>query len=307
MRPMAERWTELRVTVSSGWQELVGDTLAAFSGGSVAFGRSSLAAEAPPPGSEVVRAFVANAPDVETLEADARRALSDLAAQVGAPELEQVELLVKPLPPEDWAASWRKSWRPFRVGRLALVTPDWTGPLRANDLRLQMEPSGSFGTGRHPTTRECLRILGEIDLRGARVLDAGSGSGLLSVAACVLGADFALGFDIDERSPDAGRDLATANGVAGACEFRLGDFSVLADQSKSFDVVVANIYSDVLQVHAHDLGQRLSPSGCAVFSGCPDRHRERVQRALETAGFRVPEVRQRGRWCTFLAHPGSSA
>lgn len=307
MRPMAERWTELRVTVPSGWQELVGDTLAAFSGGSVAFGRSSLAADAPPPGSEVVRAFVANAPDVGALEADTRRALSELAAQVGEPELEQVELLVKPLPPEDWAASWRKSWRPFRVGHLALVTPDWEGDLRATDRRLQMEPSGSFGTGRHPTTRECLRILGEIDLRGARVLDAGSGSGLLSVAACVLGAGSALGFDIDERSPEAGGDLAAANGVAEACEFRLGDFSALADQDEPFDVVVANIYSDVLQVHAYDLAQRLSSSGCAIFSGCPDRHRERVQRALEAAGFHIHEVRQRGRWCTFLAHPAGGA
>jgi ribosomal protein L11 methyltransferase len=304
---MAERWTELRVTVPSGWQELVGDTLAQFSGGSVAFGRSSLAAKAPPTGMEVVRAFVANAPDLKDLEVQARRALGELAANVGEPELEDLELLVKPLPAEDWAESWRKSWRPFRVGRLALVTPEWNGPLRPSDLRLQLQPSGSFGTGRHPTTRECLRILGEIDLRGARVLDAGSGTGLLGVAACMLGASSALGFDIDERSPEAGRDLAAANGVADRCEFRRGDFSVLDDQVEPFDVVLANIYSDVLQVHAFDLAQRLSPSGCAVFSGCPERHRDRVQRALEAAGLDVHEVRQRGRWRTFLAHPATRA
>lgn len=306
MRAMAERWTELRVTVPSGWQELVGDALANFSGGSVAYGRSSLAADAPPAGTEVVRAFVANAACVDDLESRARAALSELAKSVAAPELQGLELLVKPLPPEDWAASWKKSWRPFRVGRLAVITPDWNGELREGDVPLRMEPSGSFGTGRHPTTRECLRFLGEIDLRGARVLDAGCGSGLLSVAACALGAESAVGFDIDERSPESGRSLAEANGVASACEFRLGDFSALEDIEEPFDVVLANIYSDVLQVHARDLAERLSPEGCAAFSGCPDRHRERVLRALNAADLNVGEVRQRGRWCTFLVDRASA-
>ena len=91
------------------------------------------------------------------------------------------------LPPEDWAVTWRKVWKPLRVGRLCILTPEWKGPLRPGDVPLCFEPGAAFGTGRHATTRRALVGLQQRLRPGERVLDAGCGSGLLGVAACLLG------------------------------------------------------------------------------------------------------------------------
>ena len=286
--------------VPQGWQELVAERVCLGSCTSVAFGRSSLAAEAVPDGFEMVRAFLPNHADTPAIRAAIECELAALAKLTEAPELENLRVEWRELPAEDYANSWKKSWKPFRVGRLLLLPPwkDWTP--RESEVRLTIQPGGAFGSGRHATTRTCLRALSQRIVGGERVLDAGSGSGVLSVAAALLGARSCLGFDVDANAAFIADELAQDNGVEARCEFRGGDFGVLQPDDSNYDVVLANIYSDIIQAHAVELAQRLAADGWFMFSGCPDRHAPETRAAIEAAGLRITEERPRGRWYTFL-------
>ncbi|MEO0651594.1 MAG: 50S ribosomal protein L11 methyltransferase [Planctomycetota bacterium] len=299
-------WVEVRVVVPSGWEELVAEELMLDGCTSVAVGRPNLGVPPAPAGSEYLRTFYAARDDSEDLRTSIRARLEGLAERADVPELENLTPEFKPLPHEDWATSWKKVWRPFRVGRLAIVTHDWSAPLRDEDIPFRLEPGGAFGTGRHATTRMCLRALQELDLSQARILDAGSGSGILSIASALLGAPAVLGFDIDPRAEAEGNELASDNHVADRCTFRTGDFSVLDDRDRDFDLVLGNIYSDVLQQHAAELHARLRPGGRFLLSGCPDRHAEPTLAAFDAAGLRVEETRQRGRWLAFIGERSPS-
>jgi ribosomal protein L11 methyltransferase len=137
-------------------------------------------------------------------------------------------------------------------------------------------------------------------VRGAeRVLDAGSGSGILGVAAAMCGAREVVGFDLDPVAAAHATELASNNGVADRCRFVTAGFESLAG-SAPFDVVIANIYADVIQTHAADLRSALAPGGWFVFSGCPVNRVPGTRRAIESAGFVIEEERVRGRWHTFV-------
>lgn len=293
-------WVEVRVVVPDGWEELVAGELALDGCTSVAFGRPNLAAPAAPEGTDYVRTFFAAEDDSSALRDAIAEKLATVARRTGADELAGLEATFHALPPEDWATSWRKSWRPFRVGRLCVVTHDWDGARRDGDVLLRLEPGGAFGTGRHATTRMCLRAIQEFDLAGARVLDAGTGTGILAVAAALCGARAVLGFDIDPRSAREASELAADNGVAERAEFRGGDFGVLTADDVGFDLVLANIYADVLQDESAALAERMGRGARFLFSGCLDRHGAATRAAIAAAGLTVDEVRRRGRWLTFV-------
>ena len=181
----ARSWTEVRVLVPTGWHELVAEAIRPDDQSGVALGSPSLGTEEAPEGWSHVRAFVEREADDEAWRTSVRRRLDGLADLSGADELRDLPFSFHELPAEDYARSWKKSWKPFRVAPLCLL-PSWDErELAANDIRFTIEPGGSFGSGRHATTRTCLRILTE-RIRGAeRVLDAGTGSGILSVGAAL--------------------------------------------------------------------------------------------------------------------------
>jgi len=268
---------------------------------SATFGRPNLAVEEAPAGSDYVRVFLSEAEDSPELRGELERRMAHLAASSEEPDLQGIQLRFKRLPPEDYATSWKKNWKPFRVGPLCLL-PSWDERIvKPGEKRLTIEPGGSFGSGRHATTRTCLRVLTRRIRGGERILDAGTGSGILSVGASLLGARSALGFDVDQNSAPAASQLARDNGVT-TCEFRTGGFEVLREGESNFDVVLANIYSDVIQEHAVNLAGRLAESGWFAFSGCPHHHLEPTVAAIEAAGLVIDEPLQRGRWHTFVGH-----
>lgn len=293
-------WTELRVLVPRGWEELVGETLSELTRGGVAFGRSSLAAPEPPEGTAIVRGWLRSDGDSQERRRTIERALRELADRSGDDELCALEIEYRPLPPEDYATSWRKGWKPFRLGRLCLLPPWDERSVPPGELRLTIEPGAAFGSGRHATTRACLRALEARVQPGERVLDAGSGSGILSVAAALFGARSALGFDVDPLTAPIARGLAAGNGVAERCEFRVGGFEVLGVDDVAFDAVLANIYADVIQERASELAARLRPGGWFAFSGCAAQHAGATRSVLREVGFELEEERVRGRWHTFV-------
>ncbi len=297
---MPPAWIEIGVLAPLEWHELVADALALGPCTSVAFGRPSLGSEAPPPGWDWVRTFVIEAQDSDALRAKVAEQLGQLAQATGAPELAGLTPRFRRLPPEDYANSWRKSWKALRVGGFAITPYDWRGTLRPGDVPLLLEPGGAFGTGRHATTRACLRAVRERVKPGQRVLDAGTGNGVLCVAAALLGAEHALGFDIDPSALPYAHELAERNGVSARCEFRVGGFECLAESERGFDGVLANIFADLIAAHAAEMARRLAPRGWFAFSGCVNSKRPATLAAIDAAGLEVERLATRGRWDTYV-------
>jgi ribosomal protein L11 methyltransferase len=131
-------------------------------------------------------------------------------------------------------------------------------------------------------------------------LDAGSGSGILAVVSLLLGAQSAYGFDIDPVATQSARDLASTNGVDGKVRFETGGFEEQAHLDATYDVVFANIYSDVIVAHAPRLASFVRPDGWFAFSGCPHHHVQKTCEAMQSAGLKVLEDRQMGQWHTFV-------
>lgn len=300
------RWIEVRVLAPLGWCELVAEHLAIGPCTSVTFGRPSLATDPAPEGFDFVRTFIPAHADSPRLRDDITAVLHSLAERTGADELRSLALEFRPLPPEDYATSWKRSWKPFRVGRLCVLAPWSTSKPRANDVVMRLEPGGAFGSGRHATTRTCMKVLLERVRGGERVLDAGSGSGILGVTAALCGAGNVFGFDVDPNAEPYASELAEQNGVANVCRFETAGFEALAGARGTFDVVLANIYSDIIQQHATTLRDALAPDGWFAFSGCPVHHAEATRAAILRAGLALDEERIRGRWHTFVGRRGSN-
>jgi len=292
-------WVEVRVLVPEGWQELVAESLALGPCTSVAFGRSSLASDPLPEGFECVRTFVHVREDTPQLREEIAAVLRQLAQNTGAEELLGLAPEFKELPREDYARSWMKVWKPFRAGRLAVVSPWKESHPRVDDVRLEIEPGAAFGSGRHATTRTCLRVLQERIRPGQRILDAGSGSGILAVAAALFGAREAIGFDIDPNAEPYATKLAAVNGVSARARFLTAGFECVPPLGQ-FDGLFANIYSDVVQEEIGTLRDVLLPGGWFIFSGCPAHHAEATMQVIRRSGLKLEEQRPRGRWHTFV-------
>lgn len=294
------RWTEVRVLVPEGWTEFVAQRLAALTEGGAAFGPPSLGTEPSPEGYDYVRVFLPDRLDTPGRRSAIVGELAGLGEATHARELDDLRAEFRELPAEDYANSWKKTWKPFRVGRLCVLPPGDARTLRESDVRLVLEPGGAFGSGRHVTTRECLRAAQERTTRGQLVLDAGSGSGILAVACVLLGAGGARGFDFDPNARSYAEALARDNAVEDRCEFATGDFEVLGDAKESFDGVLANIYADVLCAELPRIERVLRPGGWFALSGCESRHAPRVLASLSRCNLLLDEMRIRGRWHTFV-------
>ncbi len=289
-------WTEVSVDLPVGWQELVAEVLAGGPSTSVAF--EDLGDR------QRVSTYLPEDEDTPARRDRIRAAIADLARTV--PELGDARVTFSKLERSDFIAAWKNSCRAFRLGRRLVIAPTWwNGPVEEHEVRLTIEPGGSFGSGRHATTRACLRALAGRVRGGERMLDAGSGSGILCVAAALLGAKQTVGFDIDPLSKTYGEALAEANGTSERCIFHEGGFEVLTTIEGEFDILCANIYADVLIAELKPLAKRLAPSGWYALSGIHQTHLEEVQAAVVNAGLAIEERSRRGPWCTLIGgHAG---
>ncbi len=182
---------------------------------------------------------------------------------------------------------WREFARAHRVGRVVL-SPAWhPDPPDASldDVVVRLDPGHAFGSGSHPSTRLALALLQERGVDGAAVLDVGCGSGVLSVAACLLGADHATALDIDRQAVEATEANAAANGVAAGVS---ASTTALAEVSGSFDLVVANIGARVLRQLASAIDARLAPGGAVVLAGLLEHQLDEV-----LVAFAAPVTSQR--------------
>lgn len=187
----------------------------------------------------------------------------------------------EPVPDRDWNAEARKHLTAVRVGGL-VVTPPWITEPPADGLRVIIDPAQAFGTGHHETTTGCLAALQELDLGGQSVLDVGTGSGVLAIAAALLGAGAVTAIDNDPLAVEAAERNAAANGVAVDARLATPD-----QVDGTFQVVIANLDTATINLVAADLAARLAPGGTLVASGVSVPRMDEGVAALEAAGLVV--------------------
>lgn len=200
---------------------------------------------------------------------------------------------------EDWAENWKQYFKPFRVGRHLVVKPSWESwDRQPGDLIIEIDPGMAFGTGTHETTALCIELIEQFYAGGA-LLDIGTGSGILAIAAALLGASQVTAIDIDPDAVRVARENVELNGLSHAVTVEQGD--LLKGVRGVYDFAVANILAPVICMLAGPLTQYLKPGGCFVCSGIIREKHDDVWQALTAAGYEILMEKERGDWCAFAA------
>jgi ribosomal protein L11 methyltransferase len=201
---------------------------------------------------------------------------------------------------EDWAESWKEHFHVERFGERIVVVPSWRAfEPREQDVVITLDPGMAFGTGQHETTRMCLEALERAVRAGARVLDVGCGSGILSIAAAKLGAREVLAVDVDANCVRITDENARANAVDGVVRARVGSAGAgwpFEAHAAGFDVVIANIIARVIVELATSLVGALASEGRLIASGIIGEREAETVTALEASGARIDAVRAMGEW-----------
>jgi ribosomal protein L11 methyltransferase len=235
--------------------------------------------------------------------ADAVRVRESMRLALGAAPLDRPLRWkrIRRLKEEDWRESWKKYFGVQRIGRGVVIVPSWIDyATRDGETVVRIDPGMAFGTGQHPTTAMCLRALENIGVAGATVLDLGCGSGILSIAAALLGARRVVALDIDPQAVKATRENAAANGVAGVVEPTVGTVSEGATAAAR-DLALANISGLALERLAPALAASLKTGGRLVSSGFLEDAVDGLKRAYVAAGLTVERVDEEGVWRAIVA------
>lgn len=225
----------------------------------------------------------------------------DILARVEAAGLAPA---VRTVHDSDWENNWRAYYAPIEIGERLVVVPEWE-EYGGERLPVKLDPGLLFGTGDHPTTKMCLAAAEEYAAPGSRVLDIGCGSGILGIAAAVLGAESVTAADVDEKAPDIVTANAALNGVAERFSVLVGDVigseRVRKKLGTGYDIVFANIVADVIIPLAPYAPGFLAENGVFICSGIIDGREDEVEAALKAAGMTVLRHDSMEEWNCFIA------
>jgi ribosomal protein L11 methyltransferase len=251
--------------------------------------QEGLAARIDPARPAIVRGYI-SAIDANAVQA-AIRGVREALGHLQAFELRPIgDLQTRVVHEEDWAEAWKEHFPVLRVGKRLVIRPTWREHDAApTDVVLSLDPGMAFGTGLHPTTRLCLAGIEQWAdgalLSDARVLDVGTGSGILAIAAALMGASYVLGIDTDPLAVETTKANAQANGMAGFIEARTG--SLPLHEPAQFHLVVANLISGLLIDLAAEIAATLWPGGRLLAGGIYKDREPDVRSAFEAAGLRI--------------------
>ena len=202
---------------------------------------------------------------------------------------------------EDYQNSWKKYLFTEKVSERFVVKPTWREyEPKDDELIIELDPGRAFGTGSHPTTSLCLKLMEENIKEGDSVIDVGTGSGILMIAADRLGASEVYGTDIDELAVESAKENLELNEISEErAKVYLGNL-VSVVNGKKFDVVVANILADVLLILLNDISKVVKKDGLVIFSGIIDEKCELLKREVEALGMEILEVKADKEWRAML-------
>jgi len=297
-------WLELTVPAAPADIEAVADVLRRYSAGGVSIEEplrpqgDGVAID--PSRSTLVRAYLRRDERLPSRRRAFRRDLSRLALSSALPRLRG-----RWVREEDWAEAWKRHFHIERIGKRIVVSPRWREyHPRPDEIVIRLDPGMAFGTGQHPTTRMCLLALERHLVAGCRLLDLGTGSGVLAIAAVRLGAGEVVALDSDELAVAVARDNLAANAVDGRVTVALGSLGgawPLSDPYRgAFDRLVANISSAAVVELAPELVSSLKKGGIGIAGGIIEERRRDCRDALQDAGAALVDVMADGDWRTLI-------
>ena len=309
-------WMEYTILTTTEASDLISQVLIdAGSAGTMIEDRNDVAANQRPAGQwdiideEIARRMGEDVKVTGYFEVDARLADRVAFVQSELRRLGQMDLgmdLGKLVPSQhvvaeqDWTECWKAAFRPFRLGRHLLVHPSWE-PVRPEpgDRVIEIDPGMAFGTGTHETTGLCAALVEKYVRPGHRVIDIGTGTGILAIAAAHMGAKDVLATDLDPVAARVARENVKINGFEDVIRVRCGDLLEVVDACG--DVVIANIIADVITALARPVRDHIVPGGVFICSGISLERREDVRSALEEAGYDLLDDVAQGEWCAMAA------
>jgi ribosomal protein L11 methyltransferase len=283
--------------VPADWEELVTDWVIDLTGRGVAV--------EPAGGAATVVGYCVDPAQAERVGTEVQRRWEAFCRESG--EGEALLVATEAISEEDWASSWKAYFHPLRIGERFVIKPTWEAwpptaepeAAREDDLVIEMDPEMAFGTGTHETTQLSLELLERHLRAGDTVADIGAGSGILSIAAALLGSGPVRGWEVDPVATEvAGRNFAR-NGVAERCTVETGD--ALETLAGRYDLIVANVHTPFLLRVIPRLRDYLRPGGRVILAGTSETSRPAVVGALREAGLEVVEEAQKGEWAAVVA------
>lgn len=299
-------WLEVSLTVSAEAAEAVSEVLARFAPNGVALEatRFEVAPDdhATPVGPVVVRAYLPADDQLEATRARLEESLWHLGRILPLPAPEY-----KPIAETDWSEAWKANFKPIRIGRRLIIVPVWlaaaTGVAAARgEVPILLDPGMAFGTGTHPTTQLCLAAVERHLKPGQAVIDLGTGSGILAIAAAKLGSSRVLAYDIDPEAVRVAGENAALNGVAGHVQVALGSLAELRAAGARAPLVLANILARVIvKLFDEGLADLVEPGGLLILSGILDTQAYEVRAALERHGLTLAAQEHLDDWAAIIA------
>jgi len=211
----------------------------------------------------------------------------------------EVEVQLTEIKEEDWSRNWKKTFKPIQVTNRIIIKPSWIEKRFPQKLVIEIEPKMAFGTGEHSTTRLCLRALEKYLKTGDRVLDLGTGSGILAIAAAKLGASYVLALDIDQDAVSNARENIKRNKVQKIIDLKLGTLnSKISDDS--FDLIVANLTKTQIVEFFDGMNRVLKKKGIFVLSGIQTEEKKETEKFLLTKKVLLKETLSEKEWVCFV-------
>ncbi|MDU5080578.1 50S ribosomal protein L11 methyltransferase [uncultured Tissierella sp.] len=244
----------------------------------------------------IIKAYFSEADDLENkIEEIKNRIKNDPILNTG-----ESEIIIGMVDDNDWAESWKKYYKPIKIGERILIKPSWEEyVLEENDILIELDPGMAFGTGTHETTMMCTEALEKYVKQGDIVYDIGCGSGILSIVAAKLGAEKVVAVDLDELCVKVSNENIRLNDVDKIIEIKEGNLLDVVEGKAN--IIVSNIIAEIIAKMTKDLKAYLKEDGIFITSGIIVEKIELVENALVENGFKILDIKKLNGWACIIA------